>query len=91
MRAFIPTLLIALTAPALASEPPPHAARRKAAHTRAKVERLPDLLPTPGPRPRSPQVTHVPIGEDKTLRFGDVTVTPGGFLNVGTGGPLGRN
>lgn len=43
-----------------------------------------DMSVEPRAGPRAP-----PIGEDKAVHLGAITITPGGFLAIGTGGPAG--
>ena len=80
------TLLIAVTAPAVASEPPSRMGHKKAAHVSLPAVRKSDLLPTPDLQLRDHDVVREPLGGDKSLHLGNITVTPGGFLDVGTGG-----
>ncbi len=84
------TVLIALAAPAMAGEPPSSVAHKKAAPRRIAAEKPPDRLPVPDAKPLVSDADRGPLGQDKALHFGTVTVTPGGFLDVGTRGVTGR-
>ena len=93
MRAsFAPvTLLAVLIGPALASEPPPHKERGKPERPRIAAGKTPDPLPVPDVTPRDPDPARGPYGEDRSLHFGAVTLTPGGFLDVGRRGAPSRD
>ena len=80
------TLLIAVTAPAIASEPSSREGHKKAVHVSLPAARRSDLLPMPDLKPRDHDLVHEPLGGDKSLHYGNVTITPGRLLDVGTGG-----
>ncbi len=88
MRSFTASLslLVALMNPAVASEWSPHKTHKKAAHAPLPAAERSDLLPMPEMRLPDRDVVREPSGGDKSLHLGNVTVTPGGFLDVGTGG-----
>ena len=82
-------MFIALIGPAVAVAPSPRAAHKKAARFRTVAEKPSDLLPVPALQPPLPD--RGAIGGDKSLHFGNVTVTSGGFLDVRRGSASGRN
>ena len=82
-------LFIALIGPVAADEPSHHLARKRTVHSAADAGKPSDLLPVSGPKPPVIEADHGPA--DKALHFGTVTLTPGGFLDVGTRGSSGRD
>ena len=88
MRVSIWTLPTVLTVPAVVNGSPPRVVHRTT-RPRMSAAEPSASLPVPSPKPPVAEVDLGPNG--RALHFGTVTLTPGGFLNVGTRGSSGRD
>ena len=85
------SLFVASAAPAAARDASPPAKHGKTSRPRTVPAKTSDLLPVPAALPPRSDTGDGPVGGDKSVHLGAVTLTPGGFLDVGTRGAFGRD